>query len=236
MAEPDSLATLEEAIGYRFRNPELLAEAFVHASFASDAADPRVVSNQRLEFLGDAALDLVVSRALFAAHPDWDEGRLTEARATFVSAKGLSAAGRELGLGRYLLVSRGEDLTGGRDRDSNLADAFEALVGAVYLDGGLEEAALFVRDHLLGGREEGDPSPGRDPKSALQEIVQANGGEPPTYRLIESSGPGHCPTFVMAVESSGRTIGTGEGSTKKAAERAAAADALLRTEWLRRDG
>ena len=180
-------------------------------------------------------LDLVVSCALFAAHPDWGEGRLTEARAAFVSARSLAAAARTLELGRYLMVSRGEYLTGGRDRDSNLADAFEALVGAMYLDGGLSEVAQLVAEHLLAGREEEDSSFDRDPKTALQETIQANGGDPPTYRLVESRGPGHSPIFVMAAESSGRTIGTGEGTTKKAAERAAAADALLRVERSRRN-
>ncbi|MBD3176599.1 MAG: ribonuclease III [Armatimonadia bacterium] len=218
----------QERIGYRFRDGSLLRRARIHSSYASDEGLSPTESNQRLEFLGDAVIDLVVSRVLYDAHPDWPEGRLTQARASFVSTQALAEAAAALDLGAVLLMARGEELTGGRQRRSCLADAMEALVGAIYLDGGLEPAEAFVRAHLLGGRERSEHIAATDPKTALQEQAQAAGGPTPRYELLESYGPSHDPTFVVAVRLGSRVLAAGEGTSKKAAERAAAAAALSR--------
>jgi len=235
VSDDSALAILEAVIGYRFANRELCEQAFVHSSFASDSGLAAAASNQRLEFLGDAVLELTVSEALFEAHPDWEEGRLTQARAAFVAAKALAEAARRLDLGRHLILARGEDITGGRDRDSNLADAVEALVGAIHLDGGVAAARRFVREHILAGREHNDEIGEPDPKTVLQELVQARGGPPPSYDLINSRGPSHRPTFVVAVHAGGPVLATGEGTTKKDAERVAAATALRNRPWVSAD-
>lgn len=230
-SDQNALTVLEAVIGYRFTDRALCEQAFVHSSFASDSGMDAVASNQRLEFLGDAVIELAVSEALYKAHPDWEEGRLTQARAAFVAAKALAEVARRLDLGRHLTLARGEDITGGRDRDSNLADAVEALVGAIHLDGGVSAARRFVREHILAGREHDDEIGEPDPKTVLQEVVQARGGPPPSYDLVDSRGPSHRPTFVVAVHAGGPVLATGEGTTKKDAERVAAAAALKSRSW-----
>ncbi|NLN88931.1 MAG: ribonuclease III [candidate division WS1 bacterium] len=223
---------LLDAIGYRFRDERLLLQARTHGSYTSDAGNAQCASNQRLEFLGDAVIDLVVSEALYQAHPAWPEGQLTRARASFVSASALARVGAKLGLGVALLMGRGETRTGGRTRESTLADAVEALVGAIYLDGGMEPARGFILAHILAGREQDDAGDDVDPKTALQELIQAHGGPPPTYKLLDSHGPSHAPTFRVEVLVGGLGAGCGEGTSKRAAERAAAAEALLRADLL----
>lgn len=218
----------QQRIGYWFRNDRLLELARLHGSYVSDNGLAPTHSNQRLEFLGDAVIGLIVSRCLYEAHPDWSEGRLTQARAGFVSTVALGRVGERLGLGDVLLLGRGEELTGGRCRESILADATEALAGAIYLDGGMEAAEAFVKAHVLRGREETGGHRKADPKTVLQERIQAIGGPTPSYELIESHGPSHAPTFVVAVRVRGRIEGRGTGSRKRLAEQAAAADALRR--------
>ncbi len=225
MAADDALERLEELIGYRFRRRELLETALVHVSVAGEAGGP---SNERLEFLGDAVAELVVSEALYAANPDWDEGRLTEARAAFVTTQSLAEAAQRLGLGAYLVLGRGEERTGGRARTSNLADVFEALCGAIYLDGGLVASGAFIWAQLLAGRDLTRKRGGADPKGVLQERLQGEGLTHPDYRQVEKQGPDHRPTFVCEVFSGARVLGRGSGGSKQAAEREAASDALRR--------
>jgi ribonuclease-3 len=228
MAPDRVISQLESAIGYRFRERELLSTALVHVSVAGDGPDADAISNERLEFLGDAVIELVVSQALYEANPDWDEGELTEARASFVTTHTLAEAAYALDLGAYLALGRGEERTGGRGRVSNLADAFEALCGAIYLDGGLDAVRAFVATHLVRGRDLARKQRGRDPKTVLQERLQGVGRPHPQYRQVEAAGPDHRPTFVSEVVSDGEVLGRGSGGSKRAAEREAAADALSR--------
>jgi ribonuclease III len=229
MVPEQILLQLEETVGYRFRNRELLQTALIHVSRAGDAADGVVVpSNERLEFLGDAVAELVVSEALYEANPDWDEGSLTEARAAFVTTQTLADAAQRLGLGAYLVLGRGEERTGGRERTSNLADVFESICGAVYLDGGLAAARAFIWAQLLDGRDLTRRRGGCDPKTVLQEKLQGVGRPHPQYRQVDVLGPDHRPTFACEVLSGEVALGRGTGGSKKAAEREAASDALSR--------
>lgn len=227
MGKPANLDNLEHALGYRFRNRGLLLEAMVHSSCIGDQPMQPVSTNERLEFLGDAVIHLVVSEALYSEHPDWDEGVLTRVRSALVARTTMAEVGRALQLGRYLRLGRGEAASGGRHRASNLADAFEAICGAAYLDGGFEAASAVVQRHLLAGREGWD---GRDPKTALQEALQARGYETPVYHTVACAGPDHSPEFASEVRSGGILLGRGTGTPKKAAERAAAVQALERIE------
>jgi len=224
----DGLARVERVIGYRFRNREYLRDALVHVSVAGDDPTGCAVSNERLEFLGDAVLELVVSEALYRQHHDWREGLLTQARARFVTTKTLAEAALKLGLGDHLVLAKGEESTGGRRRESNLADVFEAVCGALYLDGGLDVAVRFIQTHILEGRRAEEAFTSRDPKTRLQEQLQSDGADPPTYRLVAMSGPDHRPTFVSEVLSGGEVLGSGTGASKKDAERSAATEALER--------
>ncbi len=228
MRGEDPLAQVERVIGHRFANRDYLRDALVHVSVAGDDPSGCAVSNERLEFLGDAVLELVVSEALYKDHEGWREGLLTQARARFVTTKTLAEAAMNLGLGDHLVLGKGEESTGGRRRESNLADVFEAICGALYLDGGLEVAVRFIHTHLLEGRRAEEAFSARDPKTRLQEELQSDGAAPPTYRLVTTSGPDHRPTFVSEVLSDGEVLGSGSGGSKKDAERAAAAEALER--------
>lgn len=230
------LVQLEETVGHRFRDRELLMTALIHVSRAGDAADgAEVPSNERLEFLGDAVAELVVSEALYEANPGWDEGSLTEARAAFVTTQTLADAAHQLGLGAYLVLGRGEERTGGRERTSNLADVFESICGALYLDGGLPAARAFIWAQLLEGRDLTRPRGGCDPKTVLQERLQGVGRPHPQYRQVDVLGPDHRPTFVSEVVSGDAVLGRGTGGSKKAAERQAASDALSRLDGAAED-
>jgi ribonuclease-3 len=222
---------LEEKIGYRFKDTALLRESLTHKSFSNEQAGRDVPHNERLEFLGDAVLDLVVSHALFRAFPDLAEGELTRIRAEVVSEKGLAAIGRQLGLGASLRLGRGEDRSGGREKDSLVADALEAILGAVFCDGGFESArriieALCIAEIECSARRKA----GIDYKTRLQELLQARQGRPPTYALTLTEGPDHQRVYTVEVCSEGETIGCGRGRTKKAAEQEAAQEALARLE------
>lgn len=222
---------LEEKIGYCFSDTALLRESLTHKSFSNEQPGRDVPHNERLEFLGDAVLDLAVSQALFRAFPTLAEGELTRIRAEVVSESGLAAIGRHLGLGASLRVGRGEERSGGREKDSLIADALEALLGAVFCDGGFENARCVVENLCTTAIEQSARrKAGVDYKTRLQELLQARKGRPPMYALTLTEGPDHQRVYTVEVCSEGETIGCGRGRTKKAAEQEAAREALARLE------
>jgi ribonuclease-3 len=218
LAEP-----LEAVIGYRFRDPSLLKQALSHKSFASESGTG--VYNERLEFLGDSVLAAVVAHQLFAEYPDEPEGTLSKKKSLLVSRPSLAAWAEEIGLGAHLLLGVGEETTGGRTRQSLLANALEALLGAMYLDGGYDAAAGFIRSWC--SRKHRDLLE-TDHKSRLQELLQKKHKTPPTYELTSADGPDHDKTFSVLVRIGQRELGRGAGKNKKEAEQAAARDALSR--------
>ncbi|MBX3746546.1 MAG: ribonuclease III [Verrucomicrobiae bacterium] len=224
----DALEDLEALLGHRFRDRALLDLALTHPSVTHDLG-PGTPHNQRLEFLGDAVLQLVLTLELYEKFPDLGEGPLTQARAEMVNRRTLAAQSAAMGVGRFLRLSRSEETTGGRDRASTLADAFEAVVGSIFLDGGLDSARQFVlpRFREAFGQLEALPSL-HNPKGELQELLQAESAEAPSYQLISMTGPDHDRVFECAVSYRGETLGQGLGKTKKAAESEAALQALLR--------
>ncbi len=218
-----ALAPLEERLGYRFRDPHGLDLALTHASLAG----ARRRSNERLEFLGDRVLGLALARLLIERFPDDPEGALGRRLAHLASREVLAEIARELELGRHLRLSRGEEESGGRDNPTILADALEAVLGAVFLDGGFEPAEALVR-RLFAARVEALTAPPRDPKTALQEWAQGHGLPLPRYHLLEREGPPHAPRFRVEVRVQGLPPETAEGGSKRAAERAAAEKLLQR--------
>lgn len=223
-----SVADLEAGLGYRFRDPGLLRLALTHPSLAHEMGGGQQ-HNQRLEFLGDAVLQLIITTRLFEQYPDLGEGPLTQARAQMVNRTMLAQHGRKLDLGVHLVLSRGEDTSGGRTRSSTIADAFEALIGAVYLDSDFlrtTEVVLSLYKEVLGELE---VLPNlSNPKGELQELLQSTSPEPPRYELKSSSGPDHNRSFECAVTHRGQELGRGFGRSKKTAESAAAQSALDR--------
>ena len=183
------------------------------------------MNNERLEFLGDAVLELVVSSWLYRTYPAYAEGQLTKLRASLVCEFSLAICAREISLGDYLLLSKGEDMTGGRERDSILSDAFEAVIGAIYLDGGLDSAWRFIENSLLQDIEE--KTLFYDAKTILQEMIQGGLGGRLTYQLVGESGPDHDKKFRVEAQIDGRSYACGEGKTKKAAEQVAAYQTIL---------
>ena len=218
------MKTLEEKIGYQFQNPALLENALTHSSYANEHRGEGLTSNERLEFLGDSVLGLLVADYLFHEHPDMPEGELTRTRAALVCEGSLYEVAKSLNLGRCLRLGKGEDAGGGRKRPSILADATEAMLAAVYLDGGMEAVRPIIRALILD--KERENSAGRDYKTALQELVQRRPGATVSYRLVRERGPDHCRSFEMEASVDGGVIGTGEGRTKKEAEQMAAKAAL----------
>lgn len=220
------LADLQERLGYRFRNESLLRLALTHPSIAHEApgATPH---NQRLEFLGDAVLGLVLTRELYEKFPDFGEGPLTKARAQLVNRRTLAGEAARLGLGEHLILSRGEETSGGRERQGALADACEALLGAVFMDGGYEAAREFILRcfHDTLGTIAALPN-FDNPKGELQELLQAGSPDAPRYDLTFSSGPDHDRIFECAVFHGGAELGRGRGKSKKEAESQAAQAAL----------
>jgi ribonuclease III len=232
---------LEERLGYKFSSQALLARALTHSSAVPDqrAAGAEVAGdgplprdNERLEFLGDAVLELLASEYLLATFPEWSEGQLSKSRARIVNAGALEAAARRLRLGEHLRLGRGEEKTGGREKQTLLADAFEAVVAAVYLDAGLGSARDVLRRVLFEQalEERGERIAQTDCKSALQEFLQGRGRPPAEYRLAGESGPDHQKVFVIEVWVNGECMATGEGSTKKEAEQRAARSAMEQLE------
>lgn len=217
---------LEERIRYKFRNSLLLAEALTHASISLERKD-YPFDNQRLEFLGDAVLQLVITEELFSRFPDFSEGQLTKIRTRLVSRTALKEHAKTLRLGEHLMMGRGEEASGGRDRASTLGDSFEALVGGIYLDGGLKAAKNFILKVADENLEAVAAEPEEiNPKGKLQEILQAVAPSAPIYELLDESGPEHLKHFRCRVVWEGINLGEGSGSSKKEAEVAAADMAL----------
>ncbi|HUC84007.1 MAG TPA: ribonuclease III [Candidatus Acidoferrales bacterium] len=220
------LAEFQQRLECQFRDEKLLRLALTHPSIAHEQ-DNSTPHNQRLEFLGDAILGAVLSQQLYEKFSDADEGLLTKSRAKLVNAVSLAAHGRALGLGAYLILSRGEENTGGRTRPSILADAFEALLGAIFLDGGFAAARDFIlREFSPDFTELPLPAGIDNPKGELQEFLQAKSTEPPVYETISAVGPDHDRDFVCAVLHEGVELARGSGKSKKAAESEAATAAL----------
>ena len=215
---------LEEKLGYRFRNMGLLEHALTHSSYANEHRSSGITSNERLEFLGDSVLGMVVAEHLFATHPDMPEGELTRTRAALVCETSLYEVACALNLGRYLRLGKGEDAGGGRTRPSILADATEATLAAVYLDGGIESVRPIIQTYILDKEQE--KSVDRDYKTALQELVQRHPGQAVSYRLIDETGPDHARVFVMEASVGGKPAGVGRGRSKKEAEQMSAKAAL----------
>ncbi len=234
-ARSDALASLEVALGHPFAQRQLLLDALTHRSYAYEFAAPGVVSNERLECLGDAVLALVASDLLYARDPTADEGTLTQYRAALVRASTLARFAERLGLGPRLRLGRGEEATGGRTRELLLASAFEAVVGALYLDGGMAVARSFLEPLLVAevARIEGTGGERKikDDKSLLQELAQGELGLTPRYRVVETSGPSHERTFVVEVLIGEHVAGRGEGRSKRLAEQDAARHALADPGW-----
>ena len=222
---------LEQRLKYKFRNPLLLAEALTHPSLGHETQRHHF-DNQRLEFLGDAVLKLIFTEWLFDHFPKFSEGQLTKMRSGLVSRDGLKLHAERLGLGVHLMMGRGEEISGGRERSSALADAYEALIGAIYLDSDYVTARRIV---LTEAREdietlEVDP-PDQNPKGQLQEVLQAISPVSPVYPILSAVGPEHQKDFVARVTWNGIELGEGTGRSKKDAETAAARDALLKRQW-----
>lgn len=220
-----TLDLLEERIGYKFHNIALLKQALTHSSYTNEQKINRAKNYERLEFLGDAVLELVSSDFLFREHPEVPEGELTKMRASMVCEPSLAFCARDLELGRFMLLGKGEESTGGRNRDSITSDAMEAVTGAIFIDGGMEPAKDFINRFILSDLE--DKQLFYDSKSNLQELIQGKMKKEFSYELLEESGPEHDKTFVVEVLMEGDSLGKGSGRTKKAAEQQAAYKALL---------
>lgn len=221
----DRLKELEQKIGYKFRDFSLLERAMMHSSYTNERSLPKYQCNERLEFLGDAVLELVSSEFLFKGSPKMPEGELTKTRASMVCEPSLALCARDIDLGSYLLLGKGEEATGGRMRDSVTSDAMEALIGAVYLDGGFTSAKEFIHRFVLTDLE--DKKLFYDSKTILQEMVQAEKLGMITYRLVKTEGPDHNKSFHTEVLIGNKVSGKGVGRTKKASEQQAAYEAIL---------
>ena len=221
-----NLKELEKKISYSFSDEGLLKHAMTHSSYVNEKRLKKTDCNERLEFLGDAVLELVSSEYLFFENPKMPEGELTKLRASMVCEKALAFCARDLDLGDFLLLGKGDDATGGRKRDSITSDALEALIGAIYLDGGFANAKEFILNHVLNDLE------GKrlfyDSKTILQELVQGNSEKRICYELVGEVGPDHNKSFQVEVRIGDTTYGQGIGRTKKAAEQEAAYQAILK--------
>ena len=220
-----TMELLEERIGYRFNDRALLKQAITHSSFTNEQKIRKNQNYERLEFLGDAVLELVSSEFLFREHAGMPEGELTKLRASMVCELSLAFCARDLELGKFILLGRGEENTGGRRRDSIVSDVMEAVIGAIYLDGGMDAARAFIDRFVLSDLE--DKQLFYDSKSNLQELAQGKLKKELEYRLLEESGPEHDKLFRVSVRMESEILGTGEGRTKKSAEQQAAYRALL---------
>ena len=217
------MTTLEEKLGYTFQNQALLENALTHSSCANESRG-KLQSNERLEFLGDSILGMVVADHLYRNHPDLPEGELTRTRAALVCEESLVEVAAELNLGEYLRLGKGEESGGGRHRPSIQADAVEAVLAAVYLDGGIGSARKIIQRYILDA--EAERSKNRDYKTALQELVQRESGQVLQYHLVGSSGPDHAKVFSVEVTLNGAAVGQGRGHSKKEAEQNAARAAI----------
>jgi ribonuclease III len=225
----DEYEGLQKATGYRFRDRGLLEHAMTHTSRANEDVSGGVVDNESMEFLGDAVLGFVIADLLFREFPDHDEGRKSKSKAALVSTTALARQAERLQLGDYLLLGRGEEKTGGRHKQALLADAYEALIAAIYLDGGIDQVRAFLTREfaaLVADLRSQGAVAGQDDKSALQELLQSRNQALPEYRLVGTHGPDHRKQFEVEVFANGEAIGQGVGPSKKEAEQAAARSAL----------
>ena len=220
------MVALEEKLRYTFRDKSLLENALRHSSYANESKDPRITSNERLEFLGDSVLGFVTAKHLYQNFPQLPEGKMTKLRAELVCEHALHAVAVELDLGSYIRLGKGEESSGGRTRPSILADAVESIIAAMFLDGGMEAAEPFILDRVLSVLEKGLPVASTDNKTKLQELVQQKSGRVLSYEVTGESGPDHRKEFTVSVMVNGQPVGSGKGRTKKEAEQAAAGDAL----------
>jgi len=216
---------LQEKLGYSFVDVSLLEAALTHSSYANENKKSGAVSNERLEFLGDSVLGMTVAALIYKSKPDLPEGRMTRLRAELVCEKSLAALAVKFGLGDCILLGRGEEKGGGRGRPSILADCVEAILAAIYLDGGFEPVSRIIREHLASGVNWNEPE-STDYKTALQEIIQEKPGHTLSYHVTREDGPDHLKSFTVEVRRNGAFIAEGEGKSKKEAEQAAARAAL----------
>lgn len=229
----ERIGKFEEKIKYLFKNKELIAQAFTHRSYLNENKDFKLPHNERLEFLGDAVLELVVTEYLYGEYPKKTEGELTSIRAALVNTVSLASLGQDLGIDAHMLMSKGEAKDKGRARGVILANAFEALIGAIYLDGGYKSAQKFLNQVLLIKTEDiVKHALWQDPKSVLQEKAQEIEGVTPSYKTINQTGPDHAKRFSVAVYFGTKVAGRGTGMSKQEAETAAAKDALAKSKWI----
>lgn len=217
---------LEQKLKYQFKNRTLLLTALSHSSYANENKGEGIMSNERLEFLGDSILGQVVASHLYLSYPRMPEGQMTRLRAELVCEHSLFGVAQSLELGRYIRLGKGEEHTGGRNRESILADAVEALIAALYLDGGPEVSREFIHRTILNQNDIAENQPLSDYKTALQEFVQRKPGQHLSYEPLSETGPDHKKTFTVRVSLNGNPIGTGSGRTKKEAEQFAAQNGL----------
>jgi ribonuclease III len=225
----DEFESLQQAIGYRFRDRGLLEHAMTHTSRANEDVSGGVTDNESLEFLGDAVLGFVIADLLFREFPSWNEGQKSKSKASLVSTATLARQAERLNIGEHMLLGRGEEKTGGRRKSALLADSYEALIAAIYLDGGVEHARAFIAREfaaLIAEARESGGTVGQDHKSALQELLQSRGQTPPDYRLVGTIGPDHDKKFHVEVVVGAESIGEAIGPSKKEAEQEAARSAL----------
>ncbi len=224
MLKKEKIKELEEKIGYEFKKKELIWQALTHSSFSNEQKINKYKNYERLEFLGDAVLELLSSQFFFETYPDMPEGEMTKLRSSMVCELALAYCARDISLGNYLLLGKGEEITGGRTRDSIISDVMEAVIGALYLDGGLSEADAFVKKYILSDLESKQLF--YDSKTILQEEVQRD-GQSLTYELVSETGPDHDKVFMVEARIDGQTVGKGQGRNKKSAQQQAAYQALL---------
>ena len=220
-----SLDRLEEKIGYRFKDKALLKQAITHSSFANEQKINRKKDYERLEFLGDAVLEMITSAFLYETYPDLKEGEMTRMRATIVCGASLAFCAKDMELGEFILLGKGEEATGGRKKENITSDVVEAIIGAIYLDGGYEKAKDFIHRIVLSDLE--NKQLFFDSKTLLQEQVQRKHGNTLDYVLIAETGPDHDKEFIVEARINGKTMGKGSGKTKKSAEQKAAYEAIL---------
>lgn len=224
MFNQGKLKELEEKIGYVFKRKELLKQALTHSSFSNEQKINKLANYERLEFLGDAVLELLSSQFFFENYPEMSEGEMTRLRSSMVCEPALAFCARDISLGQYILLGKGEEATGGRQRDSITSDVMEAVIGAIYLDGGFEQADRFVKKYILSDLE--DKQLFYDSKTILQEKVQKI-GKSLVYVIVDETGPEHNKMFTVEARIEGQTVGTGQGRNRKSAEQKAAYQVLL---------
>lgn len=225
MANNNRIEEFEKIIDYSFNNKELIKEALTHSSYANEHRLTDIGNNERLEFLGDAVLEILISEYLFNQYPNEPEGYLTKMRASIVCEPTLALCSKDIRLGDFLLLGKGEELTGGRERKSITSDAFEAVIGAIYLDGGFANAKEFIEKFILADIK--NKQLFYDSKTILQEIIQAKGDKNLVYKLVAENGPDHNKQFEVNAILDDEVVGKGVGRTKKAAEQEAAYNAII---------